>query len=395
MSTILVIADSFPRPDKASGDLRLFTILHILADKHEIVFCALDGSGALNQDERSSELLRSAGVRAGCENLQKTLQTFRPEIVWFEFFYSARSYCYLIRRNLPDTIQVIDSVDVHFNRLTTLARLTGNDADWAKAAHVKQQELAAYSASDVVIAVSEDDKRILKKELPSHPVEVVPNIHKVPALPDVRKRQFGELVFVGSFGHEPNIDAAVYLCKDIMPLILGVYPTARLKIIGSNPTAEILNLASDHVDVLGYVPDTAPFLERAYISVAPLRFGGGMKGKVGEAMSFGLPVVTSSFGAEGFGLESGRDLLVGNTPEDFAGHVIRLLDDSEFYGRIARNGRSFIETHYSVAAAERLLESVIHRIKHLPRKKLAFSRRLQVDFERLYERHVAWRFGAK
>jgi glycosyltransferase involved in cell wall biosynthesis len=392
---LLIVADSFPHPDKASGHLRLYSLLQILAGKHEVVFCALDGSGSIKQDERSSELLRSVGVRAGCENLQKTLQTFRPEIVWFEFFYSAISYCDLIRRTLPDTIQVIDSVDVHFNRLTTLARLTGNDADWAKAAHVKQQELAAYAASDVVIAVSADDKKILKKELPSHPVEVVPNIHKIPALPDVCKRQFGELVFVGSFGHEPNIDAAVYLCKDIMPLILGECPTARLKIIGSNPTAEILNLASDHVDVLGYIPDTAPFLERAYISVAPLRYGGGMKGKVGEAMSFGLPVVTSSYGAEGFGLEPGRDLLVGNNPEDFAEHVIRLLDDSELYGRIGRNGRNFIETHYSVAAAERLIESVMDRIKHLPRKKLALRRRLQMDFERLYERHIAWRFGVR
>ena len=198
----------------------------------------------------------------------------------------------------------------------------------------------------------------------------------MPPFPNPAKRRYGELVFVGGFKHDPNVDAMLYFCHEVMPRIAAARPHARLKIIGSHPPPAIQALAGEHVDVLGFVPETAPYLESAYISVAPLRYGGGMKGKVGEAMSFGLPVVTTSYGAEGFGLRPDEDLLIGDTADSFTAKVIALLDDANLHNRIARRGYNFIEEHFSVPAVEQRLALTMQRLTHLPLRVIPLRRRL-------------------
>jgi len=392
MGNVLVISDSFPRPDQASGDLRFFTLLTLLARKHQVVFCALNANGTVQRRNEVGARLEQAGIMLGEVGLPHVLKHFKPDIIWVEFHYQVRQdYLGLFERYCPKARIVVDSVDVHFNRLAAKARLTGNSEDEAKAKAMKSHELAAYASGDMVIAVSEDDKGLLQRELPDTPVEVIPNIHTVPTFPDPNKRRHGELVFVGGFGHDPNVDAMLYFCQDVMPLIVSSRPQTRLRIIGSNPPHTILALASEHVEVLGYVPKTAPYLESAYISVAPLRYGGGMKGKVGEAMSYGLPVVTTSFGAEGFGLTPGKDLLVGDTAESFSAQVIALLDDADLYSRVARCGYEFIERHYSVPAVERMLDTSMQRLVNLPQRKIPLTRRLLAPVQNLYLRHIAWR----
>ena len=271
--------------------------------------------------------------------------------------------------------------------------MAGKPEHDATAKDIKMRELVAYASADMIIVVSENERTLLRCELPGTVAEVIPNIHAVPAFPDPNKRRYGELVFVGGFNHDPNVDAMRYFCRDVLPLITATCPAARLKIIGSNPPQAIHALASEHVDVLGYVPETAPHLESAYISVAPLRYGGGMKGKVGEAMSYGLPVVTTMFGAEGFGLEPGKDLLIGDTAESFSAKVLALLHDAGLHTRIARSGYDFIARHYSVPAVERMLNATIEKLADLSPRKIPLRRQLKIFIQQFYARHVAWRFS--
>lgn len=392
MNNFLVIADRFPQPDIASGYLRFYTLLILLARKHQVIFCALNDDGTVQPPNEAAVLLEEAGITLGKVDFAHVVKHYQPDIVWFEFYHQARQvYLGQLQRYCQRAQVVVDSVDVHFNRLEARARLTGDSRDEAKAKEVKARELAAYLSADMVIAVSEDDKKLLQRELPNTPIEVIPNIHDVPAFPDPNRRRYGELVFVGGFNHDPNVDAMLYFCKDVMPRITAACPEARLKIIGSNAPQAIHELASEHVEVLGYVPETAPYLESAYISVAPLRYGGGMKGKVGEAMSYGLPVVTTSFGAEGFGLESGRDLLIGDTPESFSAQVISLLSDPVLYNSIAKNGYDFVAQHYSIPAVGQILDASLAHLGQLPRHRIPLTRRLMIQIQNLYSRHLAWR----
>lgn len=393
MPKLLVIADSFPHPDQASGDLRFFTLLSLLARKHTLLFCALNADGSIQPRNDAGARLEQAGIMLGEVDLPHALKRFMPDIVWFEFYDQVRAdYLGLLERYCPRARIVVDSVDVHFNRLETKATLTGKPEDKTAASQMKERELAAYARADMVIAVSEDDRQLIRQSLPDILVEVVPNIHAVPPFPDKTKRRYGELVFVGGFKHDPNVDAMLYFCSEVMPLITAAHPQTKLKIIGSHPPQAIKALANESVEVLGYVPETAPHLESAYISVAPLRYGGGMKGKVGEAMSYGLPVVTTLFGAEGFGLQPGKDLLIGDTAESFAAQVIALLDDADLHDRIAKNGYDFIERHYSVPAVDRMLDSSVQRLAHLPIRKITLTRRLKSGLQNLYTHHVSWRF---
>ena len=393
MPNFLVIAYSFPQPDEASGDLRFFTLLSLLASKHKVLFCALSANGTTQPRNKTSAQLEQAGITLGEVDLPHVLRHFKPDIVWFEFYHQARSdFLGLLERYCPQAWIVIDSVDVHFNRLETRAKLTGELEDESAAQQIRAQELEAYASANMVIAVSEDDRQLIRQSLPDMWVEVVPNIHAVPPFPDSTKRHYGELVFVGGFRHDPNIDAMLYFCQEILPRITIAHPQTRLKILGSNAPEAIQALASEHVDVLGYVPITAPHLQSAYISVAPLRYGGGMKGKVGEAMSYGLPVVTTSFGAEGFGLQPGEDLLIGDNAESFAAQVIALLDDPDLHDRIGRHGYDFIKQHYSVPAIEQLLDSAMLRLVRLPAREIPLRRKLMLGMKGWYARNIAWRF---
>lgn len=390
---ILAISCDAPRPDQSSGELRFFTLLSLLARKHKLLFCALNpGDCTVLPQNDASTRLEQVSVALGSVDLFHVLKHFKPDIVWFEFYHQVRpNYIKLLQRHCPQARIVVDSVDVHFNRLEARARLTGKPEDEAAARQIKKQELAAYAQADMVIAVSEDDQQLIRRELPELQIDVVPNIHAVPTFPDPTKRRYGELVFVGGFKHDPNVDAMLYFCHEVLPLIVSTRPQVRLKIIGSNPPDSILSLASEHVEVLGHVPETSPYLETAYISVAPLRYGGGMKGKVGEAMSYGLPVVTTSFGVEGFELQPGKDLLIGDTADSFSAQVIALLDDADLHDRIARHGYQFIEQHYSIPVVEKRLDSAMQRLAHLPPLVIPLHRRLLMGLQSLYTRHVAWR----
>lgn len=391
---ILIIACGYPMPDCSSGELRFFTLLTLLARKHPVVYCALNDNGSVQQPNEASARLEHSGIALGEESLANVLQRFKPAVIWFEGYYQVRpDYLALLERCCPRARIVIDSIDVHYNRFEALARLTGKSEDVAAASDVKTRELAAYASADMVIAVSEDDKRLLQRELPNTQIEVIPNIHAVPAFPGHKRRRHGELVFVGGFKHSPNVDAMHYFCRDVMPLITAACPESRLKIIGSNPPQDVHALANAHIEVLGYVPETAPHLESAYISVAPLRYGGGMKGKVGEAMSYGLPVVTTSFGAEGFGLQPGRDLLVGDSAVAFAAQVIALLNNTDLHALIARRGYDFIRRNYSVPVVERMFESSMRKLAQMPPRRIPLIQRITIPSRNLLARHFAWRLS--
>jgi glycosyltransferase involved in cell wall biosynthesis len=210
---------------------------------------------------------------------------------------------------------------------------------------------------------------------------VLPNVHAVYPPADPAMAMPNSMVFVGGFQHEPNVDAMLYFCGEVMPLIKKQIPNARLSIVGSNPPAAIQALASESIDVTGYVPDTTPYLEKSSVSIAPLRYGAGMKGKIGEAMSHGLPVVTTSVGAEGFGMTPGEHILVGDSAAEFAEHVIRLMQDQTLHERIRLAGWEFIRSRYSVDAVASLCQVAIQEIL----KRLRFTAR------ELYAKHVAWR----
>jgi glycosyltransferase involved in cell wall biosynthesis len=153
------------------------------------------------------------------------------------------------------------------------------------------------------------------------------------------------------------VDAAAWLCREIWPLLKERLPGVPLYLLGSDPPDSVRALAADGVEVIGYVPDLAPWLDRCRIALSPLRYGAGVKGKVNHAMSRGLPVVATTASLEGMHLAEGEDVLVADDPERFADAVVRLYRDEALWNRLSRGGRANVERHFSPDAAAASLEA--------------------------------------
>jgi hypothetical protein len=212
----------------------------------------------------------------------------RFDLAWLSFYYVADQYLPELRRLSPHTRIAVDTVDVHFLREEREARLTGDAAALEKAQVTRRRELGIYGQADLVITVTKADSDVLRRAGMDRPMRVVPNMHD-PVGPTPGLADRDGLVFVGNFNHPPNIDAVHWLCDQIMPILVRTHPKTHLTIVGFNPPPAVKARANQGVTVTGWVPQTAPYLDAARVSVAPLRTGAGMKGKVGEALSRGLP----------------------------------------------------------------------------------------------------------
>jgi glycosyltransferase involved in cell wall biosynthesis len=223
--------------------------------------------------------------------------------------------------------------------------------------------MAAYRKADAVIAVSDFDRDVILAEDRNIRSIVVRILIKAHAQLPVRKSK--ELLFIGTFSWPPNLDGIKWFVAEIWPTIRREVPEATVTIIGSNPTEEARRLGDcPGITMLGYVPETLLYLQRAALSIAPLRYGGGMKGKVVEAMAVGLPVVTTSVGAQGLNAVNGKHLLQADSPQEFAQAAIRLLRDQGESAQIAAAGQTHIAALCAPEAAEEVLESYLAEIKN-------------------------------
>jgi len=167
------------------------------------------------------------------------------------------------------------------------------------------------------------------------------------------------VLFVGGFQHPPNIDAAITLVKDVMPHVWRELGAIRVTIVGSHPPPDVQALASPQVDVTGWVEDLEPLLDSARVMAAPLRYGAGMKGKIAQALSVGLPVVTTAVGAEG--LENGdKDcMLIAETAQDLASRVVQVYRDDELWRRLSSAGQTLIAERCSTEVLSRRLGELL------------------------------------
>jgi glycosyltransferase involved in cell wall biosynthesis len=173
-------------------------------------------------------------------------------------------------------------------------------------------------------------------------------------LAKIKGKQGNRLLFVGGFNHLPNEEGVVWFIEEVLPLVREKLPSAKVDVAGSNPPPSVTGLAGEGIEVLGLVSDE--HLERLYsqaaLAIAPLRSGAGVKGKIIEALAFGIPVATTPIGAQGI-KPAAEILFVGETPEELAQAIIDGLNDREEALRRASNGLDFVARHYG---REQLME---------------------------------------
>ena len=255
-----------------------------------------------------------------------------------------------------DTRVVYCCMDLHFLRELREHEVNGNKKEAARVKAYAKEEIARMDKADVVFDVSTYEKSILDKYLKHAIVEVNPIFvyQEFPEAPtgfDERK----DLLFVGSFKHPGNLDGVDWMCKEVMPLILKQLPDVKLHLVGAHPTPAIEALQSDHVILHGYLSDEdlAQMYKDSRLSVVPLRFGAGVKGKVLEAMYNGLPIVSTAIGTEGI-IDIEDCIENTDSAEDFANKVAELYNDTDRLQEMGVKNWQYVQDHLGVEPAREL-----------------------------------------
>jgi len=215
---------------------------------------------------------------------------------------------------------------------------------------------------DAVLAVSHDDELALQEAADrTVDITVIPIAIDADEVSVIeRDKEPRHILHIGTMYWPPNIDAVNWFIRRVYPIIRQQRPDVQFDVIGSRPPAELLALndAGIGVNVAGYVEDPTPYQRRAAAMIVPLLAGGGMRVKILRGLAEGIPIVSTTLGYEGIEVTPGRDVLVGDTPEEFAAQVLRVLDDSALGRELAANGRRLAEEKYDYRNACRPLSEV-------------------------------------
>jgi GT2 family glycosyltransferase/glycosyltransferase involved in cell wall biosynthesis len=364
---VLVVDDRVPTPDEDSGSQRMWHLLEILDDLGCVV-TLLPADGVLRQPWLHRLQQRGVEVLYGPVDPADYLMGMGPELraVVLSRPANALRFLSLVRELTPHAVVIYDTVDLHFLRLQREAQVATGAATSRLGVTMRALELALASDADVTLAVSQPEREVLLEAETGADVVVVSNIHEALPRPPGPEERSG-LLLVGNFQHPPNIDSAQVMVREVMPLVWAARPDTVLRIVGSRMPDEIHLLASERVEVLGWVPDLTEAHDHARVMVAPLRFGAGVKGKVGDALRRGLPVVTSSIGAEGMDLVDGEHALIADGPAATALAVLSLLEDDGLWSRLSSAGIDHVAARLSADNARDALAGALKRHGVLPR----------------------------
>ena len=339
--TIVFISGAMPTHDKDSGSNRLLEI--ILAFKKLNYNCIICVENVF-EDDIYVQFYKQLGVTVYVESLQfNSYKSFLKSVnsidyIWYYGPNTLKNYLNKVSKFLPKAKSIFDMVDIHFLRYKRAIELNPTRISLKKRFR-KYFTIETQLAKkvDFVIAISDKEKTFMSDYLPNNEIITISNVHypkvKQEDIPSFDNRE--NLLFIGS-AHTPNIDAVHYLYDEIMPLVWDKLPNVKVQIIGS-VDKEINTISNKNIEFLGFVENVEPYFLNSKLMIAPLRYGAGVKGKVGQAFEYYLPVVTTSIGAEGMFLENDINAIIVDNATDFANKIIEVYNQSEIWEKLSKN----------------------------------------------------------
>ncbi|MBE0638988.1 MAG: glycosyltransferase [Bacteroidales bacterium] len=382
---LLVILPRVPYPLEKGDKLRAYNHIKFLSKTNEIILCALndttihpDAIGKLKPFCKSIHVL-NIGKWSIAINLFKAFLTGIP----FQagYFYNRKNHHKLrdiIVREQPDHIfcqllrvaeyvkdipvpKTIDYQDVFSKGVER--RIDKSPFYLKPILKMEYKRLLKYEHDLFEIY---DNKTIISlpdRDLIPHPerekIHIIPNGVDTDFFKPMDVEKKFEIVFIGNMGYPPNVDAAEYLALKILPLVQQKHPEAKLLLAGATPDKRVQNLEGPSVQVTGWVDDIRQCYAQARIFIAPMQIGTGLQNKLLEAMAMRIPSITSSLAFSALGASEGKEILVGNSPEDYAGLICQLLEDHALSERIAEAGYRFVHENYNWETATAELDRIM------------------------------------
>lgn len=366
---ICVIDATVPTPDKDAGSVTALWFMRLLLDLgYDITFLpnntVLDGDYGRTLQGLGIEVLHAPYVRS----IKQYLRDYGGDFDCF-FLYRVNEggqYYQLIHKLYPQIPVVFDTVDLHYLRQQREAKLPGADPDAAHhAMKTKKRELALIRSATATIVLSEREYDILTQEGLRGLLSLIPLV--LETRDDIPPRNGRDgIAFVGGYQHTPNVDAVLWFCQEIWPLIRSAMPNMVFHIVGSNPPEAITSLNIEGVVVHGFIADLDGFLDQRIATVAPLQYGAGIKGKVGSSMAAGVPCIATPIAVEGMGLSPDENVLVAESPQRFADQVKTLCGDTKLWSNLSMAGLQFVHDAYSPDVTRKRLLRLLAKVNAVP-----------------------------
>lgn len=372
---VLVMDVHTPKPDRDSGSVDVVNFLGLLRDMDcHVTFLPTmpipRGVPAPNVQwwgGAYTESLQALGIECPYFPYERSVGRFLRErgrefdVVFLHRVRVADRFFDTVRRLCPQAKIIYNTIDLTYLREEREAAYRRSRLLALKAADTRRRELGVIARADASIVLSRVEHQVLRERVPNARIEVIPlvrNFERRSASPEGR----ADVLFVGGFRHRPNVDAVEFLVREIWPEMRRIAPGVRLLIAGSSTPEAIRDLESEDVRVLGHVADLSALLGQVRATIAPLRFGAGLKGKVAESLGHGVPCVTTSVGAEGSGLEHGQDILIAEGAANLARELARVYADDALWRRLSDAGQAFVEAQYSLKAHRLRYEALFREL---------------------------------
>ncbi|WP_213460648.1 glycosyltransferase [Thiocapsa sp.] len=349
---MLIIDACTPTPDRDSGSIDLLNYLRVLESlDYRVTFMPADllYAGPYTRD------LQDLGVEClylpFAHSAEKVLRARGDEfdVVMLMRLGQGSRYLKRVRACCPRAKVIFNTVDLHYLREERREVTQSGMRVRSIARRMKEQELEVVREADSTIVISPFERELLAKEVPAARLQVIPLLREIPG----RSSGYGGrrgILFIGGFRHPPNVDAIVWFCECVWPSVRRRLPETELLIVGSYPSPRILGLKGNGVEVLGYVEDIEPLFARVRLTIAPLRYGAGLKGKVVTSLGYGVPCVVTPTAAEGLGLDDGQGILVAAESEAFAAAIVQLYGTADEWERSSLAGLRAVTERFSVSA---------------------------------------------
>lgn len=348
--TVLVIDHKVPEPDKDAGSNTIFGYIAILRGLGlNVIFMPEDrkaaGSYYFNLIDMGVTVLyghfnfknwiKKNGKNICKVFLSRPFTSFRI-IGVVRKFYAGKIFYYMH--------------DLHFLSKMRKYELSGKTKDYRDYLKTIAVESYVLNKADVLLTPSSAERDYLASAGFGNVMAVQPYYYETFLDKDEVSGSFLErrdIIFLGNYEHNPNVDGIVWFCNEIFPVVKKRVGSVKLYITGSHPTESVKNLQSDDVIVTGYIEDISGYFESSRVFIAPLRFGAGIKGKIITAMYYGVPVVGTSVGVEGIGMENGKNVLTADSADEFADKVVKLYSDESLWSKISYNSMNLVESKYN------------------------------------------------
>lgn len=368
---VLMVEALYPRPDLDSGSLDHVNFARIFQRMgYEVHYLSLLEFGR-DHDEHSAHyrtLMTQMGVHC----------VTSADHAYFEGYYfdlaERLDACFVsrvhfggmqidsLKRLCPDARIIFNTVDLHFIREEREGALKNDPALIARARQTREMELDCATQADATVVVSSSEKILLDELAPEARTHVVPLIRQFAPLRENAFAQRRDIAFVGGFNHQPNIDAIEHFLTDVWPHVRRRRPDIGFRVVGANMPDEWGRRKEKGVTFVGFVEDLEAELAGLRMTVAPLRYGAGAKGKLVSSLAAGVPAVVSEIASEGMGLVDGETVLVADSGEMFADKIIALYDNEALWSTLSNNGAAFIRSRYSIDTGYEIMRDIFTQV---------------------------------